>query len=112
MNTNITRVSIIALTVLTLTSLPASVWAKDYQVTGPVIEVTDASITVDKKGEKWEIARTAATKVTGTPKVGDKVTVYYSMTASEIEVKDAKGKAADKAADKAPAKTDKPAVKK
>ena len=60
---------------------------KAYQVTGPVLEVTPTTITVQKGDEKWQIARDKNTKVTGTPKVGDKATVYYKMTATEIEVK-------------------------
>jgi hypothetical protein len=62
-------------------------FAKDYQVTGNVTEVTDSKIVVDKKGEKFEIGKAATTKSTGEVKVGQKVTVYYSMSASEIEVK-------------------------
>ena len=66
----------------------ASAFAKDYQVTGPIVEVTDTKIVVDKKGEKFEISKAAATKVAGGElKVGQKVTVYYSMSATEIEVK-------------------------
>ena len=64
--------------------------AKTYQVTGPVLEVTATTITVQKGNEKWELARPASTKIKGDLKVGSKVTIYYSMTASEIEVKDAK----------------------
>jgi hypothetical protein len=61
--------------------------AKTYQVTGPVLEVTATTITVQKGEERWQIARDKNTKVAGTPKVGDKATVYYKMTATEIEVK-------------------------
>jgi hypothetical protein len=61
--------------------------AMAYQVTGPVVEVTDTKIVVDKDGEKHEIARTKDTKVTGAVKKGDKVTVQYKMTATSIEVK-------------------------
>jgi hypothetical protein len=69
-------------------ALSFSALAKDYQVTGSVVEVTDTKIVVDKKGEKFEIAKSAATKAPATAvKVGDKVTVYYSMSASEIEAK-------------------------
>ncbi len=59
--------------------------AKSYQVTGPVLEVTDSTITVDKKGEKFEIERTAG--MGGDVKKGAKVTVKYTMTATDIEVK-------------------------
>ena len=68
--------------------LSSSVFAKDYQVTRPITEVTDSKIVIDKKGEKFEIAKSASTKMSGGElKVGQKVTVYYSMSASEIEVK-------------------------
>jgi hypothetical protein len=60
---------------------------KTYQVTGPVLEVTDTKIVVQKDNEKWEIARTPETKVDGTLKVGAKVTIYYTMSAKSVEVK-------------------------
>jgi hypothetical protein len=63
----------------------SSTWA--YQVTGPVLELTDSKIVVQKGKEKWEIARTPDTKVTGDLKVGSKVTIEYSMTAKSIEAK-------------------------
>jgi hypothetical protein len=66
--------------------------AKTYQVTGPVLAVTPTTITVQKGDEKWEIARNKNTKITGDPKVGTKVTIYYTMVAAEIEVKDVKAK--------------------
>jgi len=59
-----------------------------YQVTGPVLEVKDNSITVQKGSEKWQIARDKDTRVTGDVKVGSKVTVKYQMKATTIEVKD------------------------
>jgi hypothetical protein len=64
--------------------------AKSYQVTGPVIEVTPTVITVQKGSDKWEIARSSSTKVSGDLKVGAKVTIYYTMHAAEIEVKSGK----------------------
>jgi hypothetical protein len=70
-----------------------------YQVTGPVTAVDDSMITVMKGKEKFEIARDSSTKVTGDLKVGDKVTIKYTMTAKEVEVKAAdKVKKDDKAA--------------
>ena len=63
---------------------------KTYQVTGPVLEVTPTAITVQKGNDKWEIARDGKTKITGDLKVGSKVTIYYTMTATEVEVKAAK----------------------
>jgi hypothetical protein len=65
---------------------------KTYQVTGPVLEVTPTSITIQKGEDKWEIARNKNTKITGDLKVGAKVTVYYTMTATEVEVKAGKAK--------------------
>jgi hypothetical protein len=61
-----------------------------YQVTGPIVELTDTKIVVMKGRDKWELARAADTKVTGELKVGAKVTIQYSMTAQTIEVKDDK----------------------
>ena len=46
--------------------------AKTYQVTGPVLELTDKIITVQKGDEKWQIARDQGAKVTGDLKVGAK----------------------------------------
>jgi len=62
---------------------------KTYQVTGPVLELRDDVIVVMKGKEKWEIARTADTKVKGDLKVGSKVTIEYRMSAATVEVKDA-----------------------
>jgi hypothetical protein len=62
---------------------------KTYQVTGPVLELTADTVVVQKGSEKWEIARNASTKVTGDLKVGAKVTIQYTMTATDIEVKPA-----------------------
>jgi FKBP-type peptidyl-prolyl cis-trans isomerase (trigger factor) len=68
--------------------------AKDYQVTGPVVDVKDDSITVKKGNDNWEIARDKDTKTTGEIKKGDRVTIKYKMTATSIEGKSAtKGKA-------------------
>ncbi|MFA7159862.1 MAG: hypothetical protein WC299_11220 [Kiritimatiellia bacterium] len=61
--------------------------AKSYQVTGKVVEMTDAKIVVEKPdGDKWEISRTADTKCEDV-KVGDKVTVMYTMTAKSVSAK-------------------------
>ena len=66
--------------------------AKTYQVTGPVLEVMDDKIVVQKGNEKWEIAKDKDSKVTGDLKVGSKVTVMYTMKAASIEVKTDKKK--------------------
>jgi len=81
-----------SLTVLGLCLATANLRAADakaYQVTGPVLEVTPTTIVVQKGEQKWEIALDKSTKGANV-KVGDKVTVYYSMIATEIEVKPAK----------------------
>lgn len=61
---------------------------KTYQVTGPVLDVSDDMIAVQKGSDRWEIARSADTKVTGDLKKGAKVTIEYRMTATKVEVKD------------------------
>ena len=60
---------------------------KTYQVTGPVLELTDDLIIVQKDKDKWELARTKDTKIAGDLKVGAKVTITYRMTAVGVEVK-------------------------
>jgi hypothetical protein len=72
---------------LTTASLSLAADVKTYQVTGPVLEVTATKIVVQKGDDKWEIARSKSTKVTGDLKVGSKVTIYYTMAAQEVEVK-------------------------
>jgi len=71
--------------------------AKDYQVTGPVVDVKDNGIVVKKGNENWEIARDKDTKATGEPKKGDRVTVKYKMIATNIETKETKSKTEAKA---------------
>jgi len=75
-----------------LTSVAMAAGPKDYQVTGPVLDVTDDVITVEKDKDRWEIGRDKNTKVSGELKKGSRVTVHYKMTATSVEVKDA-GKA-------------------
>ena len=63
---------------------------KTYQVTGPILALTDDTITVqNRQQEHWEIARDPSTKVTGDLKVGAKVTIEYRMSATTIEAKPA-----------------------
>jgi hypothetical protein len=76
--------------------------AMAYQVTGPVLEVTDSKIVVEKDKEKWEIARDKDTKVNGDLKKGSRVTIQYRMTATSVDVKDKP--AAKDAKDKSAAK--------
>ncbi len=79
--------SLIAMTLLTVSLHSFAAAPKTYQVTGPVLEMTDTTIVVQKGKEKWEIAKDAAAKITGELKVGSKVTVEYFMTAKSIEAK-------------------------
>jgi len=60
---------------------------KTYQVTGPVLSVSDDLIVVQKGKDKWEITRDANTKIQGDLKVGAKVTIQYKMIATSVEVK-------------------------
>ncbi len=76
---------------LCLTSMAIAA-EKTYQVTGPVLEMTDSSVVVQKGKEKWELKKDATTKVTGELKVGSKVTIEYTMTAKTVEVKEEKKK--------------------
>jgi hypothetical protein len=78
--------------VFLVASVAIAAGPKDYQVTGPVLDVTDEIITVEKGKEKWEIGRNKDTKINGDLKKGSKVTIQYKMTATSVEVKDA-GKA-------------------
>ena len=83
--------------VLLPVSMAIAAGPREYQVTGPVLEVTNDVITVEKDKGKWQIARDKSTKVTGDLKKGSRVTVYYQMTATSVEVKDAeKGKSGAK----------------
>lgn len=62
--------------------------AKAYQFTGTVESNDGGVLTVKKSAaETWTFSTDASTK--GTAKVGDKVTVYYKMIATEIEAKPA-----------------------
>ena len=83
--------SLLAAATLAFSSAAFAAGAKTYQVTGPVLEVTDSMIAVQKGKDRWEINRDANTKVTGDLKVGEKVTVTYTMSATDVEVKADKG---------------------
>jgi|SRR6476659_4909604 hypothetical protein len=89
-----TAFSLLAAASLALSSATFAAGVKDYQVTGPIAELNDTMIVIEKgaKKERFEIARDANTKASGEMKVGDKVTVHYTMTATNIEVKAGKGK--------------------
>jgi hypothetical protein len=90
--------SLIAAVSLALSSAVFAAGAKDYQVTGPIVEVNSSMIVIEKgaKKERWEIARDSNTKSDTEPKVGEKVTVHYSMTATNIEAKAGKAEKGSK----------------
>jgi len=63
--------------------------SKSYQFTGTVKSAEGGMVTVEKTAkETWQFEVPKDIKG-GTPKVGDKVTVYYKMVATEIEAKPA-----------------------
>jgi len=70
-----------------LLAVSAFAGAKSYQVTGPVLEIRPDVIVVQKGSEKWELDRTAAQGAD--LKVGDKVTIQYTMAVKSIEAKPA-----------------------
>lgn len=59
----------------------------NYQVTGPVLAVSDSSITVQKGKNPWTVSRDSSTQVAGDLKVGSKVTIKYHMVADTVTVK-------------------------
>jgi hypothetical protein len=85
----VARSVLVGMVALLLLASFASAAVKDYQVTGPVLEVGPDKIVVQKGKDRWEIARDASTKM-GDVKVGDKVTIHYRMTATDVEGKPAK----------------------
>jgi hypothetical protein len=102
--------SLLAAASLALTSTGFAAGAKTYQVTGPVLEMNDSMIAVQKGKDRWEINRDSGTKVTGDLKVGEKVTITYTMAASDVEVKAGKAAKADKSAKKDAAAAASPAA--
>ena len=84
-----TRTLFLAVAALSMSTAALAADVKTYQVTGPVLDMTADSITVQKGKDKWEIAKGADTKMMGDVKTGDKVTIMYRMTATSIEAKPA-----------------------
>jgi hypothetical protein len=85
------RITVLAVSTALLVSaayIAGAAASNTYQVTGPILSMTDTTITVQKDSEQWEIARDKATPVKGGAlKVGAKVTIKYRMTAVSVEVK-------------------------
>jgi hypothetical protein len=83
----------VLLAVLAAVILATGIFAavRTYQFTGTVKSVEGNTFTVEKSAtETWSFSTDDATK--GRPKVGDKVTVYYRMIATNIESKAAAAK--------------------
>jgi opacity protein-like surface antigen len=95
-----TLLSLLAVLALALGSAASAADAKDYQVTGPVLEKTDTMIAVKKGNDRWEIMISAGTTGAAEAKVGDKVTIHYTMSATSVEAKAAKPAKAEKGAKK------------
>ena len=85
--------SVVAAGTVAFSSMALAAGTKTYQVTGPVLEMNDSMIAVQKGKDRWEIARDSSTKMNGDLKVGAKVTITYTMTATDVEVKAAKASA-------------------
>lgn len=87
------KATLLAASVLAALSVPFPALAgKTYQVTGPILEISDSAIVIQKGKEKWEIARAGNTTVKGDLQKGAKATIEYTMSATSIEVKPAKSK--------------------
>jgi len=80
-------VVVVVVVLLLIAAVAFAESVKTYQVTGPVLEIKDTMIVVQKGKDKWDIAKDANTKVKGDLKVGAKVTIQYEMKATDIEVK-------------------------
>src|SRR5213082_4200303 len=100
---NMKALSLLAAASLALSSMAFAAGAKTYEVTGPVLEVNDSMIAVQKGKDRWELDRDSNTKVNGDVKVGDKVTINYTMTAKDVEVKAAKAEKGTKKEKASPA---------
>lgn len=88
MKRNVLWLGVIVLTVVMAFYAGVSAAAKSYQFTGTVKSADGGTLVVEKTAkEVWTFSTDSSTK--GTAKVGDKVTVYYKMVATEIEAKPA-----------------------
>lgn len=71
--------------------------AKSYQVTGPITDISADTLTITKGSEAFQINLPKGTKGAEGLKKGDKVTVFYAMTATSVESKTTPAKADPKA---------------
>jgi hypothetical protein len=84
---NTKAISLLAAVTLAFGSIAVAGPTRTYQVTGLILEMNDSMVAVQKGKERWEIARDSSTKADGEMKVGDKVTITYTMTATDVKVK-------------------------
>lgn len=69
---------------------PAWSATKAVVITGPVTELRDDVVVIQKGKQQWEIARSAATQITGELRKGALVTIEVYMSAGAIEVREEK----------------------
>ena len=93
---------IVAAVAIALCAAGAFAAQEEYQMTGPIIQVDDTKITLEKDKVTREFTRDASTTIKGDLKVGAKATVFYKLVAISAEVKDSG--AAAKPAEPAPTK--------
>ena len=84
------KVALLVFAMMLVATMAFAAGPKTYQVTGPVLEIKGDVIVVEKGKDKWEVAKDAATKINGDLKVGSKVTIEYTMTATKVDVKEDK----------------------
>jgi len=80
------KIIISGLAVVLLLAFIYAAAPRTYQVTGPVLNILDDVITVQKGEEKWEVLKTADTQIAGRLAVGAKVKIEYRMVATKIAV--------------------------
>lgn len=75
-----------------LAAAPVYAATKAIVVTGPVTEVRDDVVVIQKGKQQWEIARTPGTAIRGELRKGALVTVEVYLSAGSIEVREEKKK--------------------
>ena len=101
---------ILSLAFASLLVSPAIFASDTYQVTGPVTAVTSENITLKKGKENFNVALGTGVTVPTDVKVGSKVTVHYTITATKVESKDKPAPAKKESAPAKPAKAPKAAA--
>src|SRR4051795_3793879 len=101
-------VTLLGAATLALSSAASAAGTKEYRITGPIVAIDDASITIAAKKEKWQFSRDPSSAASEHVKIGDVVTVTYWMTSAKVEIKDnksspSKPKAAEASTPKDPA---------